>query len=134
MTHHQSPSLDISRQTSGSIPVVPFSKIKNAVLGDEYELSLVFPTTKLASKLHLEHEGKSGPANILSFPYEKNSGEIFMHLGTLRKEASVFNHSYLEHLKFMFIHGCAHLAGYDHGPAMDKFESRFRQQFGLVDN
>jgi rRNA maturation RNase YbeY len=129
MNHIETKNLSVLRETTGEIPDIPWETIKNSVLGKKYDLSLVFPTTEHATKLHIEYEQKQGPANILSFPYEDDEGEIFMHLQTLRCEAVEFAHTYNEHLVFMFIHGCSHLKGYDHGEAMEVFEKKHRNKF-----
>ena len=32
---------------------------------------------------------------------------------------------------FLFIHGCVHLKGLDHGSKMEAIEERIRQKFGI---
>lgn len=129
MDYTEAPNFSILRMTKGKIPNLPFVDVKEDILGKNYDLSLVFTTTEEATRLHKEHEGKDGPANILSFGLDDRSGEMFIHLGEIRKEARSFGHGYLEHLLYMFIHGCVHLLGYDHGAKMTEVEERFRGKF-----
>ncbi len=121
--------LTIRRETKGRIPTLPFRELKNEILGKEYELSLVFPTQKLSAELHKQWKGKEGPADILSFPLDEESGEMFITLSKARSEAKRYGHSYREHLLFLFIHGCLHLKGMDHGAKMEKEEDRYFSRF-----
>ncbi|OGI83517.1 rRNA maturation RNase YbeY [Candidatus Nomurabacteria bacterium RIFCSPLOWO2_01_FULL_36_10b] len=108
---------------------IPFNKIKKVILGANYKLSLAFSTKAVATKLHKKYKKKNGPANILSFPYSKNNGEILIHLNSIRDEASKFGHTYSEHLLFIYIHGLLHLKGYKHGAIMEKQENKYFKKF-----
>lgn len=118
--------------TKGTLPDVPFARIKNAVLGKDYTLSLVFPTREKAIELHTVWKKKNTPANILSFPLDTHEGEIFISLEQARREARKYSHTYQEHITYLFIHGLAHLAGYTHGTKMEKFEKKFRARFSVA--
>ena len=119
----------IIRRTKGRIPILPFVNIKKAILGSEYELSLVFPGIQESEKLHLEWKKKPGPVNTLSFPYDEESGEIIITLSKARSEAKKYSRKYHEHLIFLFIHSCLHLKGFDHGDKMEEQEQIFMNQF-----
>jgi len=125
------PIVTITNETKRNIPDVPWDVIARAILGSKYELSLVFPSKKTATKLHLDWKGKSGPANILSFPLEPNVGEIFISLDQAVTECKKFDRTYENYVGFLFIHGCAHLAGHVHGTKMELFEQQFRKKFGI---
>ena len=45
------------------------------------------------------------------------------------KEAIKFDRSYENFLAFIFIHGCVHLKGYDHGGTMEDIEIKVRNKF-----
>jgi len=60
--------------------------IKESILGKKYELSLVFIGDKLSKKLNKNYRQKDYGANILSFPLDKNSGEIFINIPNSKKE------------------------------------------------
>ena len=130
-TETLSDNLTISNETRTKIPVLPFVEIKNAILGKKYELSLVFPNKKTATDLHIEWKGKEGPVNILSFPLEKNEGEIFISLDQAKTECKNFDRNYENYVAFLFIHGCAHLKGHVHGNPMEAYEKKIRAKFKI---
>ena len=115
-------NLTVSRKTSGNIPLLPYQKMKDSVLGKKYELDISFVDTQTSTQLHKEFKKKSGPANILSFPYEEDAGEIIIHLETVRRQARQYGRTYHEHLLFLIIHGMLHLLGYEHGDEMEGLE------------
>jgi ssRNA-specific RNase YbeY (16S rRNA maturation enzyme) len=76
-------------------------KIKEAILGKKYELSLVICGNALSHTLNLQYRGKDKPTNVLAFPLSKNSGEIFIN----RMHLDGFS------LEELFIHALLHLKG-----------------------
>ena len=68
--------------------------------------------------MHKEWKKKDDPANVLSFPLDKKSGEIFIY----PKGNDV---------PYLFIHGCVHLKGFKHGKEMDLLEQKFCKKFGI---
>lgn len=105
-----------------------FEEIKNKILGKKYELSLVLVNNKESKKINRKNRNKNKPANVLSFPIENNLGEIFLDLET-KKESKQFDMGYKKYLIFLFIHGCLHLKGYDHGKKMEKEEDKYLNLF-----
>jgi len=103
-------------------PRVPFENIKKEILGTKYELSLVLIGDTLGKRLNFEHKKKNTPTNVLSFPIDKNEGEIFINVRRAERDAKKFGHSVSEHIAFLFIHGCLHLKGQKHGSKMEKNE------------
>lgn len=122
-------NLSLLRKTNGKLPSLPFARIKNDILGKDYDLSVVFPNLAEATRLHKEWKKKNSPVNILSFPLSKNEGEIILSLSQARREAKKYDRTYIEHLTCLFIHGCAHLKGHVHGHKMDVFEKKFQKKF-----
>jgi ssRNA-specific RNase YbeY (16S rRNA maturation enzyme) len=109
----------IKKVYKGTIQTVPLLPIKEAILGKDYNLSLVFTDKKLATVLHEQWKNKPGPVNILSFPLDKKSGEIFLYPKA-------------EHpADYLFIHGCVHLKGFTHGSKMEKEEKKWRKKFKI---
>lgn len=129
MTSLEFENLSITRQTPGPVPDLPFLEMKNAILGPDYDLSLLFPTLELATELHIQWKKKPGPVNILSFPLDEDEGEIILTLAQARTEAKNFDRNYHQHLAFLFIHGCLHLKGMTHGAKMEKEERFYYKQF-----
>jgi probable rRNA maturation factor len=81
--------------------------------------------------INLKHRGKDKPTNILSFPLDKNSGQIFICPSYSKKEAPDFDRTFSNYLGFLFIHGVIHLKGFDHGSTMENEERKIRTQFGI---
>jgi probable rRNA maturation factor len=124
-------TLLIRNTTRTNPPHIPFKKLKDAVLGDDYELSLVFCGKTLSQRLNKEHRGKDRPTDILSFELDKTSGEIFIYLDLLKKEAKDYDRSFKDFVAFLFIHGLHHLKGLDHGSTMERREKQVRERFGF---
>ena len=130
MTILEYKNLSIMRNTKGKIPHLPFLLLKEKILKKNYSLSLVFVDKKTATELYREYKQKDEPLDILSFPLEKNSGEIIMNLAQIRTKAKLYDRTYIDHLAFMTIHGMLHLSGHTHyndtdASLMEKAEEKF---------
>lgn len=121
--------VSITNKTKGKPPRLPFAKLKDAILGEKYDLSIAFVAPKESHKLNLAYRGKDKPTNVLSFPLDKNSGELVLDLKTSSKDAPNFSMSSSKFLLFLVIHGMLHLKGYDHGSTMEKQEKKFLKIF-----
>jgi probable rRNA maturation factor len=121
----------LTNTTKSTPPSVPFVKIKNAVLGKNYDLSLVFIGEKKSKKLNFSYRGKNKPTNILSFTLDKNSGEIFITPSVAKKQLKIFNRKYNNFVAFLFIHGLLHLKGMEHGSTMEEAEEKLRKKFSV---
>ncbi len=115
--------------TNGKPPRLPFDRLKNEILGSEYDLSVALVTPKESHRLNLTYRQKDKPTNVLSFPLSKNSGELVLDLKTSRADAPNFSMSSSKFLLFLVIHGMLHLKGYDHGSTMEKQEKKFLKIF-----
>lgn len=110
---------------------VPFLALKDAALGADYDLSLVFIDPKESQHLNKLHRGKDKPANILSFPLTETSGEIFIDLKTARGQAPDFEQEFQNFIAFLFVHGLFHLKGFDHSAIMERKERALRKKFNI---
>ncbi len=119
----------ITKETEIDIPNIKFEKIKDSALGKDYDLSLIFTDQKKMKKMNLIYRDKNAPTDILSFPISDNEGEIYISLEEARKEAKKFDRPYENFIAFLFIHGCVHLKGHDHGSTMESIEVNLREQF-----
>ncbi len=115
-------NFEITNKTKSTPPRVPFEKIKDYVLGKNYNLSLVFVGNSRSRKLNFAYRGKDRPTNILSYTLDKNNGEIFIAPDVLKKQVKEFQRNYKNLLAFIFIHGLLHLKGFDHGSRMERAE------------
>jgi rRNA maturation RNase YbeY len=118
-----------TRQTTPSQTGSLFRAVKEHILGKQYRLSIVFVGDTLSRRLNREHRNKDKPANVLSFPLDAHAGEIFINLHRSRKDAHRFKKGYNEFVLYLFAHGCLHLAGYDHGHAMERAEDAVMRKF-----
>jgi len=126
-----SESLTIVNKTKGRLPSLPFVQMKDAVMGKNYELSLVFIGERRSKKLNIQYRDKHKSANVLSFPLDKKTGEIFITPARAKREAKSFDRTYSNFIAFLFIHGLYHLKGMDHSSTMEKAEEKIRAQFGV---
>lgn len=133
MNKNGSQTFEIIRKTKINSPIdeLIFSKMKEAVLGNDYELSLVIIGKDEIKKLNKSYRNIDEPTDILSFPLTDNEGEIFLCPEMARKEAPNFDRDYDNFIKYLFIHGLTHLKGFDHSDKMEAEEKRIRNKFGV---
>lgn len=106
-----------------------FYKIKNHVLGKDYDLSFVFIGQKRMRRLNNTHRQKDYATDILSFTIDNENGEIFIYPKKAEQKSKDFDKTFKEYLPFLFIHGLMHLKGFEHGSIMDSEEARVRSLF-----
>jgi probable rRNA maturation factor len=106
-----------------------FNRVKNEVLGKDYELSLVFIGNKKSKALNKKYRKKDKPTNILTFPLSKTEGEIFITLETAKRDAKKFDMKENHFIVYLFIHGLLHLKGLKHGDKMKKEEERLKKKY-----
>lgn len=119
------------RPTSVKIPRFAYEKAKDAILGKHYNLTLIVTYPARIKELNAIYRDKETATDILSFPLSEKEGEIYICPGETKKEAKKFGRTYENFFAYLFIHGCAHLKGYDHGAIMDGIEAKIRQKFGV---
>ena len=104
-------------------------RIKNDILGKDYDLSLAFVSEGESRKINKTYRNKNKPTNVLSFAFSKKEGEILICKDMVRKEAKDknknFGKNYRELLGFLVIHGMLHLKGMKHGKKMEKEERKY---------
>lgn len=116
--------IDVRRTIRGVLPHVSFEAIARAALGSHYELSLVICGDTLAQALNMKYRKKSYRPNVLSFPISATEGEIFLNLRCAEREARKYGVPVHARLALLFVHGCLHLKGLDHGERMEREEQR----------
>lgn len=108
-------------------------KIKDDILGKHYELSFAFIDKKRSKFLNKTYRQKDEPTDILSFPLEKNKGEILICKEIAKIKAPKFEMNFKNYLLFLVIHGNLHLKGLEHGVNMERYEftyySRYRRRY-----
>mgnify|MGYP000864512842 CR=1 FL=1 len=124
-------NFNLVNTTKAKLPSLAFGSMKTAVLGEDYDLSVVIVGKNEIRKLNKIHRDIDKPTDILSFPLSEKTGEIYINLDMTKLEAKKFDREYENFLGFLFIHGLVHLKGYDHGSTMESIEIQFRKQFGI---
>lgn len=126
-------AISITNKTRGTLPRMPsLQKMKDAVLGKDYELSVAFLPPAEARRVTRKAKNKDKASNVLAFPLSKKSGELLLCPATAREQAPDFDQTYPHFLAYLFIHGLLHLKGLDHGATMDREERRIAKRFGLT--
>jgi len=116
--------ISVKKLSKIKVDLKPLEPLARAVLGERYELSVVLCGHSLSHQLNLKFRAKDKPTNVLSFPLTKNSGELFLDLPLIKKEAPDFGHNFTQHFIYLFIHGLLHLDGMDHGSKMEQAEKK----------
>ena len=124
-------SFSLINETKETIPQVEFEAIKNDILGNNYALNLIITTSEKIKKLNTIYRNKESATDILSFPLSGTEGEIYISIKETRSEAKKFDRTYENFFSFLFIHGCTHLKGHDHGAIMEAIEAKVREKFGV---
>jgi probable rRNA maturation factor len=101
-----------------------------------------------SAALNQQYRGKSGPTNVLAFPAPQMPGlpagetdylgDLVVCVPVLLREAAEQGKSPNAHAAHLLVHGCLHLAGYQHECAdqrevMEQLEIRLLAQLGFAD-
>ena len=121
----------ITNTTKEKLPDQPFKKMAEKVLGKKYDLSLTIVDATEIQRLNFIYRSKNSPTDILSFPLNENTGEIFLCLSEAKKAAVKFDRTFDNFVSFLFIHGLMHLKGFDHSSTMEDNEQIVRQDFHI---
>jgi len=125
-------SFSLSHTTRTKPPALPFEEMKNDILGKQYELSLVFVGDIKSQRLNQTYREKSYIPNVLSFPLDDTTGEIFINPRQAKREAKKHDMSLVGFIGFLFIHGLLHLKGHAHGDTMENAEIRYKKKYQLL--
>jgi rRNA maturation RNase YbeY len=113
-------------------PCLPYQQMKNDILGTSYCLSLVFVGSNRAQTLNRLNRKKDYVPNVLSFPLDKNHGEIFITPKVAEKKARQRGMTTIGYIGFLFIHALLHLKGMSHGDTMDRLERKYCTKYNLA--
>ncbi len=115
-----------------------------AWLGDDpSEVTIRIVAETESAELNSQYRGKSGPTNVLSFPFEAPAGitvplagDLIICAPVVEKEATEQQKTLAEHWAHMVVHGMLHLQGYDHiddddAEVMEALEIRLLAQLGF---
>jgi len=90
-------------------------------VSESCELSIRLVDSQESAELNATYRGKSGPTNVLSFPFDspipmepRLLGDLVICVPIVEKEADDQGKLVKSHWAHLVIHGCLHLLGYDH--------------------
>jgi len=98
-----------------------------------------------SAELNRQYRGKTGPTNVLSFPFESPAeielnllGDLVICAPLVIEQAETQNKSPQMHWTHLIVHGCLHLLGYDHindidAMEMEKLECQILAEMGYPD-
>lgn len=123
-----------------AIEATPLAKYFSAI-----EMNVMLANDTTVKDLNKKFLGKNRPTNVLSFPAQdldlKNYreftpdcvmlGDIAVAYETVKKEAAAQGKKFADHLRHLLIHAVLHLAGYDHGKAMEKLEIKVLKNYRI---
>lgn len=116
-----------------SFKQLPFEKIKNGILGKNYELSIVLVGNTKVKSLNFKYRKKDQATDVLSFEVDKNCGEIFISPAKAKTKSRKTDMNFENYLLFLVIHACFHLKGFEHSDKMEKYEfshyNRYRHRY-----
>jgi len=99
-----------------------YKKVKEFVLGKQYELSFAFVTpAQMRKAMKYKKKRATKVSNVLAFALSKTSGEILI----CKSAAKPYTPDYL------FIHALYHLKGYKHSDRMESEENQTLQKFNF---
>ena len=114
-----------------------------------HELSIRLVNEKEGSNLNQTYRDKTGPTNVLSFPFENPAnlppdqnlpllGDIVICVPLVRQEALAQGKAEINHWAHLTIHGTLHLLGYDHtndeeAQIMEQLETEILADLGFPD-
>ena len=93
------------------------------------DVELVFARDAELAELNGRYLRRRGPTNCLAFPESGRrgaffGGSLFVSLDALHRECLLYGQTPAAHLRRLLAHGLAHLAGFDHGDAMEALCAR----------
>lgn len=108
---------------------LPLKKIKDDLLGKDYDLSLVFADKTLSRSLNSKYRKKNKPTDVLSFSLSDKMGEIFVCPDIAKVKAPKFGMTYENYLLYLVIHAILHLKGMEHGSKMTEYEFTYYDRY-----
>ena len=105
------------------------------------DIELILTNNSEIQKINKDYRNINKPTDVLSFPLEDipNAplGTIVISIDKVLEAATEYNHSPLEELTLLFIHGLLHLLGFNHeidSGEMRKKEKEIIKKYNLPDS
>jgi len=112
---------------------------------EDCELSIRMVENEESAELNSSYRGKTGPTNVLSFPFNspipmepRLLGDLVICVPVVEKEAQEQDKILEHHWAHLVVHGCLHLLGYDHigddeAELMEELEKTILQTLSIDD-
>ncbi len=119
-------TVDLQIAYEGQVPdLALFQQWAEAALQEDVtedcELSIRLVDIAESAELNQTYRAKSGPTNVLSFPFDSPIpmepillGDLVICVPVVEKEALEQTKQDQHHWAHLVVHGCLHLLGYDH--------------------
>lgn len=143
--------ITLQNKIKKSIPVPShyyFQQWVNTALASakqKYQITIRLVDEKESAQLNQTYRHKTGPTNILSFPFDPPAaiktnilGDLVICVPVLLREAAEQQKLLLAHWAHLVIHGTLHLLGYDHiktkdAKVMENLEIKLLKKLGFPD-
>ncbi len=124
--------VEVLNRTSESIDEGLIKRAMEFVIASEGftgDVSVALVSAEEMAKLNERYRGKSGPTDVLSFPYgDEMLGEVVMCPEVIRENAEDFGNTFEEELLLTTVHAALHLCGYDHERSTENADEMFKRQ------
>src|SRR3990172_8563705 len=107
------------------IPPLPWRGACHKILGNKYELDLIFASTSFMKKINRRYSQKNKSSNLLAFPLAGLEGQIILDAALAKKEAKFYGETFKKYLWRLYVHALLHFKGLEHGEKMDKAAVKF---------
>lgn len=141
-------TVDLQIAYDGQVPdLALFQKWAEAALqedvAEDCELSIRLVDVAESAELNQTYRAKTGPTNVLSFPFDSPIpmepillGDLVICVPVVEKEALEQAKQAEHHWAHLVVHGCLHLLGYDHieneqAEEMEAFEIEILQTLAI---
>ena len=96
-------------------------KIKEEILGKDYDLSVAFVSENKIKSLNKKYRKINKPTDVLSFSLQEGLGEILICKKIAQKKKTP--------ILFLVIHAVLHLKGMEHSSKMEAYERAYYNRY-----
>jgi probable rRNA maturation factor len=122
----------INRQEMFRLDLAPFrtyeQRVRSVLKLGQLDFNVCFVSDEDIARMNSVYRGKAAPTDVLSFPWEGESGpeevaagefqnflgDIVISVEAAARNARAEGHSTDEEIRLLILHGVLHLLGYDH--------------------
>ncbi|MCK4244651.1 MAG: rRNA maturation RNase YbeY [Candidatus Omnitrophica bacterium] len=79
---------------------------------EQKEIGIILLDDKKIQRYNLRYRGVNRPTDVLAFPVDERTGELFISLESARRQAEIYHQSLKKELSLLIIHGLLHFNGY----------------------